>query len=142
LTDKKSSEDLKLIRVFDFRLIPRYLFEQVKPDDAGEIEELYGDWGLVMARSPLSLLYAMADEDHKVRGVLWAVVDPITKTVTVQILSLDKAYQDRKAVGHAREFLEKIRDRLKLNQIRFCTTRPKAFERFGCRKSDHILMEA
>ena len=140
--DKKSSEDLKLIRVFDFRLIPRYLFEQVKPDGAGEIEELYGDWGLVMARSPLSLLYAMADEEHKTKGVLWAGIDPIRKAITVQTLSLDKAYQDGKAVPHAIEFLGNIRDRLGLNKIRFMATRPKAFERFGCKKSDQILMEA
>ena len=140
MTDKKASEDLKLIRVNDFRLIPRYLFEQVKSND-GEVDRIYGDWGMTMAQSPLSLLYAMADEEYKTKGVLWAGIDPIRKAITVQVLSLDKEYQDGKAVKHAMEFLGNVRDKLGLNKIRFMATRAKAFERFGCQKSDQILME-
>ncbi|MFP4086641.1 MAG: hypothetical protein ACLFUL_07595 [Desulfobacteraceae bacterium] len=140
MTEKKTSEDLKLIRINDFRLIPRYLFEQAKPSD-GEVDRIYGDWGRAMAQSPLSLLYAMADEEYKTKGVLWAGIDPIKEDITVQVLSLDKKYQDGKAVPHAIEFLSGVRDKLGLNKIRFMATRAKAFERFGCRKSDQILME-
>lgn len=138
--DKKSSEDLKLIRIYDFRLIPRYLFEQVKPNN-GEVDRIYGDWGMTMAQSPLSLLYAMADEEYKTKGVLWAGIDPIREDITVQVLSLDKEYQDGKAVPHAIEFLSNIRKEMGLTKIRFMATRAKAFERFGCQKSDQILME-
>lgn len=141
MTDKKASEDLKLIRIYDFRLIPRYLFEQVKPHDGIAVDELYGEWGAVIAKSPLNLLYAMADDNYQTRGVLWATIDPITKTISVPALSLDKAYQDHQAIKHAMTFLGNIKDKLELKKITLLTTRPKAHARFGCKKSKQTLME-
>lgn len=139
--NKSASESLKLIRIYDFRLIPRYLFDQVKPHNEIIVDELYGDWGATIAKSPLSLLYAMADNEYKTRGVLWATVDPITKAISVPVLSLDKAYQDRQSIKHAMTFLVGIRDKLGFRKIIFSTTRPKAYARFGCNKSKQTLME-
>lgn len=131
-------KDLNFIRIQDFRLIPRYLMEQVKGSDA-EIDRILQ---YNFAKDPLTLLYALADDQNKIKGFLWADIDVLEGVVHVNALSVDKDYQDGKPALEAVRFLQNlIKDSKLKKKITFATTRPKAFERMGFKRTKLVNME-
>jgi len=98
--------DLKFVRTFDFRHIPRYLFEQVEETDSAMIDRIYR-FGSDFAVSPLTLLYVLVDVDYRIKGVLWAEIDLIDAIIFIRLLSIDKEYQslDSKLLNKVKDFL-------------------------------------
>lgn len=133
------SGDLKFIRIFDMNLVPRFLLDQVKNRDLN-VDFLYSV-GDQITGNPFNLLYAISDKDSRIAGVLWATVAPIESTIMTHIISMGKEYQDKTIIPAAMDFLNKIRDELGLKQLKCITTRPRAFEKYGMKRSKNVIME-
>ncbi len=133
-------DELKIIRIFDFNLIPKYLLEQVK---GSELEVPAFIRGLpILPKDPTVFLYVFADPEHIIKGFLCASVDVIGLNLNAQMLSIDKEYQGHGAVLRTKGFLEGVRKQLKLNKIYCCTTRSKALMRLaGAKPAKAVLME-
>jgi len=82
-------KDLNFIRIQDFRLIPRYLMEQVKGSDA-EIDRILQ---YNFAKDPLTLLYALADDQNKIKGFLWAGVDVFEQCLEICDLKVEDGFE-------------------------------------------------
>lgn len=146
-----------------FTLIPRYLFEQINDLGYGEdrVENIYKnglsilmvptitDKGVEWIPNPLIHVVIMFDAEHHIKGFLWAEVDLVDKHIFIHALSLDKEYQSN---GQQTEktLFEKvlnITDRPELKpykiqkKIVMATSRPKAYERFGFKRTKKVLME-
>lgn len=144
--------ELKFVRIDRadlFNLIPRSLFEQI-PDRDYEVEDLYKYMPLVLQEvvnaegkrqpNPFVHIYAMVDSQSHIKGVLWADIDPIDKKMRVLALSVDKAYQGG-AIKEAVAFLATIIAPTELKRtIDFVTTRPRAYERAGAKRSKEIIL--
>ena len=136
---KEKIEALHFIRIYDLRLIPRYLFEQVKPQNF-DLNEVYA-MARNFERDPLTLLYALADESHKIRGFLWCHLNTILKTVDVQVFTVDKEYQDRgRIISKAKEFVAPLNEKTGY-RLRGITSRPKALSRFGFKETGEVIVE-
>ena len=132
-------DKLRFIRIYDLRLIPKYLFLQVKPYnfDLGEIYAMAPNLG----NDPFTLLYALADEEHKIKGFLWAEFNTVLHVIDVHLLTVDKEYQDRgRIIFKAIDFLNPLIKKTGY-KFRIVTNRPKAFSRAGFRPTGQILME-
>jgi len=137
---KNKGTGLKYIPIFDFFLIPRYLIEQVEPLEF-EVDRLYAMSREITA-NPMNILGAFANENHEVKGFLWANVNPLNNTIYVHILSVDKEYQGRGIIGEATNILRKLIAQHGLKEkIVFRTVKPEAFKRWGYKESEIIIME-
>ncbi|MFB0522098.1 MAG: hypothetical protein ACETWD_11820, partial [Desulfatiglandales bacterium] len=67
--------ELRFIPIYDFRLVPRYLFEQVKRRQQWNINRLY-EHGQEIAKNPCTMLFGMVDPGFHIKGLLWAYIDP------------------------------------------------------------------
>jgi len=133
--------ELKFKRIFSFQIIPRYLFAQVKENNDWDLDFLY-DYADDLAKDPLTLIYVLADKDYQIKGVLWAAINPLVKTISGYLLSVDKEYQDRGSpILYAIEFLTEIKEKIGFKKIEWPTTRPRAFERLGFKRSGITNME-
>lgn len=141
--------DLKFVRNYDFDIVPRYLLEQI-PGREWNIDTLY-HYGPLFISNPFNWLYVLVDVGQVIKGVLWATVDPVLETLAVNILSVDREYQQvngslrrsqSKIVKMAIDFLGKEIKKTNLKpKIIWTTTRPKPFELTGCKRSKRIVME-
>lgn len=133
--------ELRFKRVYTFQIIPRYLFAQVKENADWDLDFLY-KYANMLASDPLTLVYVLADKDYRIKGVLWAAINPLVKTIPVYLLSVDKEYQDRGSpILYAFEFLTEIKEKMGFKKIEWPTTRPRAFERLGFKRSGITNME-
>ncbi|MBI9073778.1 MAG: GNAT family N-acetyltransferase [Desulfatibacillum sp.] len=143
---KARGTGLRYIPVSDFSLVPRRLVEQVKPRQCSP-ERLFR-LGPMICRNPFNLLGVFAPMDPaspafgQIMGFLWATINPLDQKIHVHMLSVDKEFQGKGIVEEAKNILEKIRSRQKLSGIVFRTTRPRALEKVGFKRSETILMEA
>ncbi len=133
-----NNEPLKIVRVIDILLIPKYLVEQVK-DVYWSPDELYGIWPTIEDH-PGNLLYAMVDKDHQIKGFIWGSVVLIGRFLFVNVVSLDREYQNR-GVGRnvIMPFLHELKDKLGLSRVIAATSRPKAMADYGWRTSKHLM---
>ena len=135
------------------KIVPRYLFEQIK-NRKWDVDRLY-EYGPLFITNPLNRFWVLTDIDHKVKGVLWITIDPITEFIAVNILSIDKEYQRLNGSLRSRpsdvirrtvEFLHKVQDELKAKKVNikrkilWSTTRPRACERAGAKRY-RVVME-
>jgi hypothetical protein len=131
---------LRFVKIDDIHLIPRQLLEQVKGVEWA-VDDLIKLWP-VYAGSPLNLLYALADADHQVQGVVWCSINPLRKVIFVNLVSLTKDYQN---TGFFKNqiipFIREIQQKLQLHSTLWLTTRPQAFKRLGFQETRQILME-
>ena len=146
-------KELQFVRVIDpniFRLIPRYLFEQVK-DYEFDIEKLI-NYGAAITANPLTYLFALADSENKIKGIFWARISYVDEIFEAYLLSVDPEYQDETALRTTLDFFWRLhkteKPKLKKqginlkDKILWQTTRPKPFEKIaGVEKSKRILME-
>jgi len=141
VVDYGKVKDLKLVRTYDFSIIPRYLFEQIKGRRLN-VDKLY-QFGGEIAQSPLTLLYVLVDENYVIKGFLWGAINPMTETLQVHYFSMDPEYQNhgQALVYVTYELLGKITKELGLETIEWVTSRPRAFEKLGAKRSKFVLME-
>lgn len=135
--------ELEFVRTFDFRHIPRALFEQAKEMDKATIDRIY-KFGALFTGSPLTLLYVLVDVSYKIKGVLWAEVNIIDAIIFIRLLSVDKEYQSQNGelLNKVKEFLFNLDTGPELKkEIQFQTTHPAAFEEVGAKRSKQIRME-
>jgi len=133
--------ELRFIPIYDFKLVPRYLFEQVKMAQGWNIDRLY-EYGTGVTKNPCMLVFAMVNAEFLIKGLLWVYIDPLREIITVQLLTVDQEYQDHgKPLEYAKEFLRDIKKKFQLKGIEWATNKPRAFERIGARRTGHIIME-
>jgi len=137
---KDKIESLKFIRIYDLKLIPKYLFEQVKPQNF-DLNEVYA-MAPNFESDPFTLLYVLADEGHKIKGFLWCHINTVFKTIDVEVFTVDKEYQDRgKIIQKAREFMTPVKEKIGFKAFRIKTNRPKAFSHAGFKQTGEVIME-
>ncbi len=130
---------LKYVKVKDLSIIPRHLFEQVKPREF-DPDQLYA-WGPIILQNPLNLFGAFIDKEMTIRGILWSSFNPLDQKLHVHILSVDKEYFGRGILKEAEGILKKNKKKLNAKGIRFSTSRPKAFEKYFGYKKTVVIME-
>jgi len=128
---------LRFVKVKDIHLIPRYLFEQVKPRDFN-IDKLY-EWAPILLANPMNLLGAFIDRSETIRGVMWSDFNPITEKITVHILSVDKEYFGSGILKEADGIVCKFKKKLNAKGILVTTTRSKALEKIGYTKTQTLM---
>ncbi len=143
-------EDLKFVRINSpgtepeiidmvFRRIPKELFKQVK-DIEFNIELLYQAPSRFVGNLN-TMLYVLADDEDKIKGVLWAYINILTEKIQVNILSINKEYQFDNALEKTLEFIRSWQGENENLKIQIMTTRPRAYEKTGLTKSKQIIME-
>lgn len=157
-SQEKNISDLKFLRLIiaeAFNAIPRALFESIKDIDSETIERIYANSADIMTvpvvdqqgvmvgriQSQSVWVAVMLDIAKVVKGFVWMEFDVIEQRVFVQACAVDPEYQG--------ETIEKVVDYIKTlnlpeemkNNIQFTTTRPKAFEKVGWKRSKRVLME-
>ncbi|KKN24782.1 hypothetical protein LCGC14_0891460 [marine sediment metagenome] len=136
--------NLEFIRLTDpglFSLIPPELFEQAKGSNF-KIDKLY-EFGPLLLASPFTFFYAMTDpESHKIKGIFWAEISPLTEHLAVHALSISKDAQKNGNLKEMVEFTENLAKEQGLTKIQMLTRRPEVYEKkFGFKKSEKIIME-
>lgn len=153
-TQEKSSKDdplkeLKWVRAFSPDIIPKYLVEQIKHRDY-EIDDFYKYHSVnclvednnIQKLNPFNHLYVLIDEEKKVKGMLWFVIDPLTKDIIINNYSIDPEYWFKgKAVKKLVDFMKEMLNKLNLTKIYWMTNYPKHSERYGFKPSKCVLME-
>jgi hypothetical protein len=130
---------LKFIKIDDLHLIPRELLSQVRDWD-WQPEEVYRVWPLF--NNPFNLLYALADPEHQVRGVLWLSILVLQRTLFINLLSIDKAAQGQGFVPkQLHPFMKKLCQQLGLRNYKGITSRPDGFCRQGFKRDRMVLVE-
>jgi len=131
--------ELHFTRIFDFNLIPRPLIEQI-PELPYTTEKLY-DYAKAIGRDPFTLLYCLADKDHKIKGFFWGTICPLDESISVHLYSVEKGCQKgENFVRRCLAFLDELTNKVDVT-VRFSTLHPKAFERAGCIRSKFTSME-
>src|SRR5208283_5382890 len=130
------------MKIDDPVLIPRYLIDQIKGAPF-TTEDFYRNWGFY--GGPLTILLAVIDRediDDPCKGAFCLSVDPMAKSLRIAFLTLNKEYQ---FTGFMKEMaIPKIKEILKglnFKSAYWATTRPKAFERLGYKRSEVTIME-
>ena len=136
---KAKFSNLKQIRVFDFNLIPRYLFKQIKGSDI-DFDVLF-KLNSMITSSPLAMIYVFADKDNIIKGFMWADVQPLTNSLSVHLLSINKEYYGTDVLKEIKKLTDEIVKTLQMKKCTWSTTRPRAFEKAGFIRSKQILME-
>lgn len=131
---------LRFIKVDDIHLIPRELLEQVREWDWPP-EEIYRLWPLLFDNL-FNLLYALADEEHQVRGVLWLCILPLHRSLFINLLSLDKQAQGKGFIKkQLHPFMQKLCQQLGLKNYKGITSRPEGFCRQGFKRDSLVMVE-
>lgn len=142
--------ELKWIRIFTPVHIPKYLVEQVKSREFSidnfyrhqEAACTYVDNTGNRAVSPLNHLYVLSDENYKVVGFLWFVIDDLCQTLIVQNFSIDRRFWGKgKAIELASKHIKEIVKNAKLKKVYWVTNRPRVFEKAGFTRAKDTIME-
>jgi len=136
---KHSFSELRPVKIYDFRLIPRYLFHQVKGGN-WDFESILGLNDAINA-TPFNFLFVFVDDDNIIKGFLWGTLNPVTLVFDAFVFSVDKKYQGGDVLECIKGFLTNLMNDLGIKQTLFSTTRPKALEKAGFVRSKSILME-
>ncbi len=138
---------LSFCRIYDMNLIPRSLFQQLKKGDFEgysdkDLDRLYL-YGQLVGQDRLTQIYAMVDEEKKIRGVLWLSIDPITLVLYVTLCVIDPGFQNyKKNITEVVNFCRKIRQQLGLKKVRAFTKNPNVYTKlFGAKKSKLTCVE-
>jgi len=145
----KKIDELRFVRAMSPDIVPHYLIEQVR-DRSYSVEDFFKYQQInCMSQTadgfkinPFNHLYVLADPENIVKGVLWMVIDPLSKDIVIQTYSIDKDYWNRgyavkKLESHVKEIVMKA----KLNKIFWVTNYPKHSERYNFKRSKAVLME-
>jgi hypothetical protein len=144
---KKKFSDLRFFRLnspgtdrgiidMTFRQIPKELFEQTK-DVEFNVDLLYQAPSKFIG-SINTMFYVLIDDKEKIKGVLWGFINLLTEAVDVHLLSIDKEYQFGDALDETLDFIKTWSDDLTIKCI---TSRPKAYEEKGWKRTKRIVLE-
>ena len=140
---KKKGSGLKYVALNDFSLVPRPLIEQIKPA-IPDIDRLYAVMQ-ACGESPsfwaINFVGVFADHQHMVKGFMWFTLNPVTRYLTCNCLSVDREYQGRIVVGEAKNIARKLMRDTRAAKLVFQTSRPKAFAKAGFKRAESVLME-
>lgn len=140
---------LRCVRIFDPNHIPKEYIEQIKEREF-DVERFYTyqkaicveESGETFKLNPLNLLFSLVDEQNRVKGVLWMVIDVLGNSLVINTFSVDKEYWGN---GHAIELLKEkaleIKEGAKLDRVYWVTRCPKHSEKHGFKRSKNTLME-
>lgn len=131
--------NLKFIPINDLNLIPRYLVDQIRDKEC--TTERFYEMAAVITSNPLGILGVFCDRDSEVKGFMWASINPISANLHCHLLSIDKEYQRLTIIKETTGILKKIQKLNKCKKIVFQTSRPKAMEKAGFKRSRHCMME-
>jgi hypothetical protein len=147
---------LEFVRIREpqvFKLIPRYLFEQIK-DREYNIEQIY-KFGPILILSRFNCVYLMVNDENLIKGILIITFDPLAEMILVYVLSIDKEYQNKGILSQTKDFLKHIKEKdpdfkIMLDDLGFNlkekiiwqTTRPRSYEKkIGAKRSKYTIME-
>ena len=141
--------ELQFIRIFTADHIPKDLIEQVKDRDYPVERYIkYLESSLLIQTkegptlNPLNHVYVVTDKDKHVVGYLWFTIDSLSEALFVQHYSMKKEYwNSKKSIPMVKEFLKEIRDGAGLKKVFWLTSRPKAYEKHGFKRSKRVLIE-
>ena len=138
----KDLKKLSWLKIEDPFLIPRRLIDQIKGAPF-TTEDFYKNWEFY--GGPLTILFAILDREDlndPCKGAFCLSADPMAKSLRIAFLTLNKEYQ---FAGFMKEMaIPKIKEILKALNFKsayWATTRPKAFERLGYKRSAVTIME-
>lgn len=145
----KPDDELKWVRIFDPIHIPKKYVEQIKEREFS-VENFYkfqrtaciekSDTGIVL--NPFNLLYVIVDKENLTKGFCWFVVDILCSALVINSFSMDDAFWGN---GSCIKLLEdkarEIQEGAKLERIYWVTRCPKHSEKYGFKRSKHVLME-
>jgi len=137
--------ELQFFRIVDPRglvFLPRFrhLIEQIKDINT----DRFYDYIINIVMNPAVWLVLLHDKENIIKGFLWANVDILEEQIYIRAFSVDREYQslngeiEKKAVKYL--FDLPIDERFK-KKIVMSTTRAKACEKFGWKRSEKVLME-
>lgn len=155
MPDIKELTFLRLITPRAFEVIPRRLFDQI-PKRHWSVETLY-KYGPIFVSNPFNAIWVMMDIGKDIHGVLWVTIDPVVEIIAVNVLSVDREYQNlngclrnipseiiQKIAEHLRKFQGEFKEKFGIElkkEILWTTTRPKACERAGAKRHPRVIME-
>lgn len=134
--------ELTPIQCFDFRLIPRYLFDHVKfaePIDYNVLCQV----GNEALKTPFNQLWVFADDQSLIKGWMWLTISPFNRCLYITTISLDRTYQGRNMdLELAGQVVRNLYHRHQLKSVYISTLRPKAYEKKGFERSPLTLLKA
>ena len=65
----------------------------------------------------MNLFGAFIDKEELVKGVMWSSFNPISNTITVHVISVDKAYHGKGILNEADGILNKFKKKLGADKI-------------------------
>lgn len=133
-------DSLQFVRLRIPSLIPIELIEMVKgrtftPEQFYNFQESQVD-------NPDNYLFALVDEDKKIRGYLYAFKEALDGSLFINTFSIEKKYWGKgKAIDKVTEFLRHLVVKLKCPNVFWCTTNEKFFMKKGFKRSKVSLMQ-
>jgi len=130
--------ELKWHLISDFKLIPKYLVEQIK-DRPYSVEMFYSR----EEHDPTQQLWVLLSPGNVIKGFVWLTIVLMTQGIFVNSYSVDKEYcGDGGPVSYCKELLLDIYKKLNLaGGIKFSTTAPEHYEEYGIKRAKYIIME-
>lgn len=133
-------KQLQFVKLKIPRLIPKQLIESVK-GKTFTVEQFFS-FQESQADSPYNFLYALVNEERKIHGFLWAEQSMLDGVLFINTFSIDKQYWGKgKAIDLAIRHVEKLKNKLKIHKVLWCTTNDKFFVKHGFKRSKIVLME-
>jgi hypothetical protein len=138
--NEEAITSLKYARLKIPRLIPAHLIDAVK--FKGFDSEKFYAYQEDRVGDPDNLIFALFDNDKKIKGYLWAVVDESDGALFINTFSVDKEHWGKgKAMDKAIEIIEEIVDELKPPSVKWITTNDRFFVKRGFKRSREVIME-
>jgi|6_EtaG_2_1085325.scaffolds.fasta_scaffold01849_2 hypothetical protein len=119
--------------------IPDNLLNQVK--DKNWSNDNFRKYIPDFIADPDCILSLFLDGEGNTKGFIWADINRLTNYLFVHVLSLSSDYQKKHILETTEKLLFNISKDYNLKGIQFITTRPKAFEKLGAKKSKGFIME-
>ena len=144
---------LRWVRLITPVAVPRYLIDQIKfkdytTDDFFKYQQLncvIQDENGIHA-NPFNHLYALIDDENMIKGILWFVIDPLSKHMVINTYTVNKNIWQKeplksKSVSKLSEFVKGIMKKLKIEKVYWITRYPKHSQKHGFKASKNVLME-
>lgn len=140
---KIKGSGLKYTPINDFLLIPRPLVEQIKPK-LPDVDRFYNVLRAISSGQAfwaMNYLGVFADHEHVIKGFMWLTLNPITGVLHMNMLSVDKAYQNRGILGEAKNLAQKLMKEVHADKLTISTRAPRVFTKYGLKPSAMTMME-
>lgn len=115
-----------------------HLLTQVK--DRNWRPETLKRWGALIGANPFNIIVGIMD-GKKMVGLFWGAIDPVAECIFINIVSVDKEYQDGKVIQRAVSFFKDIGKELGLSRVFALSSRAKAGLKLGWKDTKLRLME-